>query len=82
MNTGEKVEEWLLGMRIYFGVQNYSSEMKSCLAIYNLNAKATRWWRDLKHTKKDEVKEIRWSNFRRIFQNIYIFERLFDRKVK
>ena len=56
MNTGEKSEEWLLGMRKYFRVHNYSSEMKAHLAIYNLNGKADRWWRDLKHTKKEEVK--------------------------
>ena len=55
--------------------------MKSRLAIYKLNAKEARRWRDLKHTKRDEVK-IRWSNFRRIFQEKYMFEKFFDRKVK
>ena len=59
MNTGEKDEEWLLGMSKYFRVHNYSSEMKSRLAIYKLNDKAARWWRELKHTKKYELKEIR-----------------------
>ena len=81
MNTREKVEEWILGMRKYFRI-HYSNEMKSWLAIYNLNGKAARWWRDLKHTKKDEVKEIGWSNFRRIFQEEYMSKRFFDRKVK
>ena len=56
--------------------------MKARLAIFNLNGKATRWWRDLKNTKKDEVKEIQWSNFRRTFQEKYMSERFFDRKVK
>ena len=56
--------------------------MKACLAIYNLNGKAARWWRDLKHTKKDEVKEIRQINFHRIFQEKYISERFFEKKVK
>ena len=58
INTGEKAEEWLLGMRNYFQFHNYSSEMKARLSIYNLNGKAVRWWRDLKHTKKDELQEI------------------------
>ena len=58
VNTGEKDEEWLLGMSKYFQVHNYSSEMKAQLAIYNLNGKGARWWRDLKHTKKDELREI------------------------
>ena len=56
--------------------------MKSKMTIYNLNGKAAIWWRYLKHTKNDEVKEIRWSNFRRIFQKQYMSQRFFDRKVK
>ena len=82
MKTGEKVEEWLLGMRKYFRVHNYSSEMKSRLAIYNLNGKVARWWRELKHTKKHELREIRWSKFHKMFQEKYVLERFFDREVK
>ena len=78
VNTGEKDEEWLLGMRRYFQVHNYSSEMKPLLSIYNLNGKAARWWRDLKHTKKDDLREIRWDNFQKLFQEKYMSERFFD----
>ena len=56
--------------------------MKAHLAIYNLNGKASRWWRDLKHTKKDEVREIRWSNICNIFQHKYMSKRFFDIKLK
>ena len=56
--------------------------MKALLAIYNLNGKAVRWWRDLKHTKKDEVREIGWSNFCKIFQEKYMLKIFFKRKVK
>ena len=69
-------------MSKYFWVHNYSSEMKAHLDIYNLNGKEARWWRDLKHTKKDEVREIRWSNFCNFFLEKYMSERFFDRKVK
>ena len=68
VNMGEKVEEWLLGMSNYFQVHSYLSEMKVELTIYNLNGKVARWWRDLKHTKKDELWEIRWDTFRKLFQ--------------
>ena len=74
MNTREKDEEWKF--------HNYSSEMKSFMAIYNLNGKEARWWRDLKHTKKYELREILWSKFRKIFQEKYMPERFFNRKVK
>ena len=56
--------------------------MQSSLTIYNLNVKAARWWRDLKHTKKDELREISWEKFRNIFQEKYMSERFFDCKVK
>ena len=56
--------------------------MKSCLEIYNLKGKATKWWRDLNHTKKDEAKEILWSNFHRMFQEKYMCEIFSDKKVK
>ena len=66
----------------YFQLHNYSSEMKAHLSIYNLNGKAARWWRDLKHTKKDELREIRWDTFQKLFQEKYMSKILFDRKVK
>ena len=56
--------------------------MKARISIYNLNGKAARWWRDLKHTNKDELREIRWSKFHNIFQEKYMSERFFDIKVK
>ena len=82
MSKREKYEEWLIGMSKYSWVHNYSSKMISHLAIYNLNGKETRWWRDLNHTKKHEVNEIRRSKFRRIFQKKYMSERFFERKAK
>ena len=75
---GEKAEEWLLDMSKYFQVHSYSSEMKAWLAIYNLNGKVARWWRDLKHTKKDELWEICWDTFQKNFQEKYMSERLFE----
>ena len=79
---GEKSEEWLLGMSKYLRVHNYSIEIKAHLAIYILNGKVARWWRDLKHTKKEELREIWWSKFRKIFQEKYMSEIFFERKVK
>ena len=69
-------------MSKYFQVHNYSSVMQARLAIYNLNGKAARWWWDLKYTKKDELREIRWEKFWNIFQEKYMSKRFFDHKVK
>ena len=56
--------------------------MKAHLAIYNLNGKVARWWRDLKHTKKDELRERQWDTFQKNFQEKYMSEMFLDRKVK
>ena len=56
--------------------------MKAHIAIYNLNLKASRWWRDLKHSKKDDLREVWWTKFRNIFQEKYMSKSFFDRKVK
>ena len=56
--------------------------MKARISIYNLNGKAARWWRDLKHTKKDKLQEIRWDTFRKCFQEKYMSKIFFDQNVK
>ena len=82
MNTREKFEEWILGIRKYFQVHKYSIKIKAHLSIYNLNGKATRWWRDLKHTKKYELRELWRSKFRKFFQEKCMSKWFFERKVK
>ena len=56
--------------------------MKSRIAIYNINCKASRWWRDLKHTKKDDLREVSWTNFHNIFQEKYMSKSFFEKKLK
>ena len=46
--TGEEAEAWLLDIKKYFQIYNYSSNMKVRMAIYNLKGKASIWWQDLK----------------------------------
>jgi hypothetical protein len=38
--TGKEVEAWLLDIKKYFQIYNYSSNMKVKMAIYNLKGKA------------------------------------------
>jgi hypothetical protein len=45
--TGQEVEAWLLDIKKYFRIYNYSSNMKVRMAIYNLKGKASIWWQDL-----------------------------------
>ena len=37
IKNGQEAEAWLLGMRKYFQVEDYSGNMKARVAIFNLN---------------------------------------------
>jgi hypothetical protein len=43
----EYVETWLLGMRKYFQLQNYSSHAKGRIVIYQIKGKESIWWEKL-----------------------------------
>jgi hypothetical protein len=40
----EDVETWILGMRKYFQLHNYSSHVEGIISIYQLKGKASIWW--------------------------------------
>jgi hypothetical protein len=45
----EYAETWLLGMRKYFQLHNYSSHVEGRISIYQLKGKASMWWGQLVH---------------------------------
>jgi hypothetical protein len=49
--TGEEDEAWLLDIKKYFQIYNYTNNMKVKMAIYNLKGKSSIWWEDLKLAK-------------------------------
>jgi hypothetical protein len=51
----EDVETWLLGMRKYFQVQNYSFHAERRIVIYQLKGTTSIWWEKL--VKVQHVKE-------------------------
>jgi hypothetical protein len=71
---GEEVEAWLLDIKNYFQIYNYSSNMKVRMAIYNLKGKANIWWQDLKLAKGLKEKQLEWSDFKKYFKKQYLSE--------
>ena len=65
---GEEVESWLLDIKKYIHIYNYSSNMKIRKVIYNLKGKASIWWQDLKLAKGLKEKQMEWSNFKKYFK--------------
>ena len=43
VKTGQEDEAWLLGIKKYFQVHDYSGNMKERVAIFNLNGRASIW---------------------------------------
>ena len=41
IKTSQEAKSWLLGMKKYFQVQDYSGNMKARVAIFNLNGRST-----------------------------------------
>ena len=44
IQNDQEAEAWLLKMRKYFKVQDYSRNMKARVAIFNLTGRESMWW--------------------------------------
>jgi hypothetical protein len=82
VETGEEVEAWLSGMQKYFQIYNYSSELKSWMAIYNLTEKEDIWCQDIKRVKRIKEMKITWKTFNRYFKTQYLSKQYYEGKAK
>ena len=57
------VESWLININKYFQVYEYSRNLKSRLAIYQLREKATLWWEEVKNFHNIEDQDMTWDTF-------------------
>ena len=48
VNTRQQAKAWLLGIKKYFQVQDYSGNMKERVDIFNMNGRASIWWEKFK----------------------------------
>jgi hypothetical protein len=80
--TDEEVEAWLLDIKKYFQIYNYSSNMKVRMVIYNMKGKASIWWQDLKLAKGLKEKNMEWEIFKKHFKKQYLSESYYERKTK
>jgi hypothetical protein len=78
----EDAETWLLGMKKYFQLQNYSSHAERRIVIYQLKGKASMWWDQFVQVQHIKEKEVTWKEFKRYFEKKYLTKRYYDRKMK
>jgi hypothetical protein len=73
----EYAETWLLGMRKYFQLHNYSSHAEGRIVIYQLKGKASMWWDQLVQVQHIVEKSVTWREFKK-----YLTKRYYDKKMK
>ena len=78
----EDVEIWLLGMKKYFQLQNYSPHVEGRIAMYQLKGKASMWWDQLVQVQCFGDKNVTWKDFKRHFEKKYLTKRYYDKKMK
>jgi hypothetical protein len=71
IEKGEEAEAWLLGLKKYFRVHDYSKNLKAQIVIFNLNGKASIWWEDLRNVKGIHEKDLSWKQFEKYFKKKY-----------
>ena len=64
----EAAEAWLINMNKYFLVYEYDHQLNARLAIFQLQAKATLWWEEVKMVKGVTEQTITWENFQKYFK--------------
>ena len=67
--AGEKekeddVEAWFLGLRRYFQLHNYSSNLEAKIFTYHLHAEVAMWWDQLKQVEHINENKITWKQFK------------------
>jgi hypothetical protein len=78
----EDAETWLLGMRKYFQLHNYSVQAEGRIVIYQLKGKASMWWDQYVQVQHIDEKKVTWREFKRYFQKKYLTKRYYDKKMK
>lgn len=69
-------------MNKYFQVYKYDHHLKARLAIFQLQAKATLWWEEVKMVWGVSEQDVTWETFQRYFKEKYLTERFYDEKAR
>jgi hypothetical protein len=78
----EYAETWLLGMRNYYQLNNYSSHAEGRIIIYQLKGNASMWWDQLVQVQHIKEKSVTWREFKKYFEKKYLTKRYYDKKMK
>lgn len=81
MKKSEDAEAWLLGMRKFFRLHDYSENMKVKVVTFNLKGNAYIWWDD-KNVRGIIEEKLTWDDFEILFRKKQLSKRYYDGKAK
>jgi hypothetical protein len=61
----DDVEAWLLGLKRYFHLHNYSSNLEARISTYHLHRNVAMWWDQLKKVEHINESRITWKQFKK-----------------
>ena len=64
---GEYVEAWLLVLRNFFHLHQYTPNMEARVVIYHLQGKASIWWDPIVKLKDIDEDRISWRKLKKHF---------------
>jgi hypothetical protein len=77
----EEAEAWLLEMKKYFQLHDYRYRVEARISTYHLQGKTSMLWDQLKKAKNLDEKRISWRKFKGYFQEKYLSEHYYERKM-
>jgi len=63
MKKLQDAEAWLLGMRKFFRLHDYSENMEARVATFSLKGKLNIWWEYVKNVRCIHEEDLTWSYF-------------------
>jgi hypothetical protein len=78
----EDVETWILGMRKYFQLHNYSFHVEGRIVFYQLKGKPSMWWDQLVQVQHIREKSVTYKELKNHFEKKYLTKRYYDKKMK
>jgi hypothetical protein len=64
---GATTETWLENMEIFFALREYTSNMKVCIAVFQLKGSVLLWWKTLLPQLNMVVEDVSWELFEEWF---------------
>ena len=78
---GVAVEAWLENMAMCFSLRDYTSNMKVCMAVFQLKGSTLLWWKTLLPQLNMVVEDVSWELFEERFQERYLSEEFIEHQL-